>query len=168
MAMLLGFGAVHLSAQVPRRVVPPPALRAQEMANVHEEPDLLALERNTEVQIKGSLGEGADIDLSMTGIGFDFLNNVMLENGDFLTCKVKVSKANRGYVVTWTISRQLKIETSRGNEPAMTTYEFRDFSSTGNVACLDGKPVRILRNGEHSLLLTVREANDAAPVDPAE
>jgi hypothetical protein len=117
------------------------------------------LKENVTIRLQGTTTTGADIDLSLTGIGPRFNADQVVNDDTVLHCQYVVSETESGYKVTYSVSGRIKVITQTTQKS--TNIEFQDVSISGTVLCLAGRPKVIVRNGSKPLQLTIiKDAED--------
>ena len=151
------FLALPLIAQnTPRRVIPPPGVsNGAAQSSGESEP----LKNNITIRLHGTTTTGADIDLSLSGIGPSFSADQVVNDDTTLTCRYVVSETETGYRVSYSVSARLKVATHVNQN--VTNYEYRDVSISGTVLCSADRPQVLVRNGSKPLQLTITQ--EAAP-----
>lgn len=155
-----------LSAQEPG--VRPPRHRVSQPQQQVADPSAQLPDANIMIHLEGTTTTGDEIDLQLTGVGPTFTADQMIgEENTVLSCQYGVSRAEKGYRVSYNITVRVRIATNvvRG-EKEMTNYEYRDVSLGGAVLCTPGVPVVILRNAKKPLELTLSEEVPAPPPTP--
>jgi hypothetical protein len=116
------------------------------------------LEKNITIRLHGTTTTGADIDLSLSGIGPRFTADQVVNDDTMLTCQYVVSETENGYRVSYSVGARIKVATNS------TNFEYRDVSISGTVLCSADRPQVLVRNGSKPLQLTItKEAEQAAP-----
>lgn len=107
------------------------------------------------IRLNGTTTTGADVDLSLSGIGPRFIADQVVNDDTLLMCQYEVSEVDTGYRVSYTVGARIKIPT-QGNSNT-TSYEYRDITVIGTILCSKDTPQVLVRNGTKSLNLTITE-----------
>ncbi len=132
----------------PSRIVPPrqgsaPAIDLQASGDEN------ALNHNIQIRLQGTTTTGADIDLSLTGVGPKFAADQVINDDTVLSCQYVVRKTETGYKVSYIVSTQMKVSTGSGS------FQYRDVPISGTVLCSLNQPVILVKNGQKPLQLTI-------------
>ena len=121
-----------------------------------------ALKKNITIRLHGTTTTGADIDLSLSGIGPRFTADQVVNDDTMLACQYVVSETGTGYRVSYSIGARIKVATHTSQNS--TNYEYLDATISGTVLCSSGRPQVLVRNGSKPLQLTItKEAEQAVP-----
>jgi hypothetical protein len=118
------------------------------------------LSENIVIRLQGVIATGADIDLSLTGIGPKFTADQVVNDDTLLRCEYVVSETEKGYRVSYFVSVRIKVATQMGTNA--TNYEYRDVSTSGTALCVLGRPLVLVRNGPKPLQLTITKGGEQA------
>ena len=121
-----------------------------------------ALKKNITIRLHGTTTTGAEIDLSLSGIGPSFTANQVVNDDTMLTFEYMVSETGAGYEVSYTVGAQIDDPTlPQQNTPI---FKYRNIIIRGTVLCSEKKAQVLVQNGTKSLKLTVTEdAEQDAP-----
>lgn len=111
------------------------------------------LKENITIRLQGTTTTGADIDLSLSGIGPRFTADQIVNDDTVLSCQYVVSETEAGYRVSYSVSARIKVPTHTNQ--TTTSFEFRDVSITGTVLCHADRPKVLVQNGSKPLQLTI-------------
>jgi hypothetical protein len=129
------------------------------------------LGHNIAIRLQGTTTTGSEIDLELTGSGPAFTAQQMVgKEESVLSCEYRVTEADGGYRVSYSIGMQVKVVIS-SSQGESRNYEYRNVTINGSALCAAGKPVVIVRNGGKPLELVVSPAGEAVerkPVAPPE
>jgi len=155
MIVLLAMPIYGQQMQRPRVVPPPQPVVRAESVGVED-----ALKENITIRLQGTAATGAEVDLSLTGIGPRFAADQMIGGDAVLTCDYVVAQAEGegGYLVSYSVGVRVKVATHTNASQGTTSFEFRDVTITGTVLCRLDEAVAIVRNGDKPLQLTVSKA----------
>jgi hypothetical protein len=117
-----------------------------------------ALKNNITIRLHGTTTTGADLDLSLSGIGPMFTADQVVNDDTMLTCQYVVSETETGYRVSYSISARIKIATQTSQ--SSTNFEYRDVSVSGTVLCSADRPQALVRNGSKPLQLTITKETE--------
>jgi hypothetical protein len=123
------------------------------------------LRENITIRLQGTTTTGADIDLSLTGIGPRFTADQVINDDTVLTCQYVVSETEEGYRVSYSVSARIRVATQTNQ--TTTNFEFRDVSISGTVLCVADRPMVLVRNGSKPLQLTIMKEAEAGGGRPA-
>jgi hypothetical protein len=142
---------------------PPAAVRLprQRIGDLQQPTESQALKKNITIRLHGTTTTGADIDLSLSGIGPNFTADQVVNDDTMLTCEYVVSETETGYQVTYSIGARIKIPTQANSNS--TSFEYRDIVIRGTVLCTKKEAQVLVQNGAKSLKLTITEAEQDAP-----
>jgi hypothetical protein len=121
-----------------------------------------ALKKNITIRLHGTTTTGAEIDLSLSGIGPSFTADQVVNDDTMLTCEYVVSETETGYRVSYSVGARIKLP--KQANPNTTNFEYRDIIIRGTVLCSEKKAQVLVQNGTKSLKLTITE--DAEQVAP--
>ena len=156
------FMPLLLMAQTPVPRQPRPRIDASSQQSGEAE----GLKENITIRLQGTTTTGADIDLSLTGVGPKFTADQVINDDTVITCQYLVSETESGYRVSYSVSARIKVATQTNQ--TTTNFEFRDVSITGTVLCLADHPKVLVRNGSKPLQLTIiKEAEQDGTGQPA-
>ncbi len=151
------FLALPLIAQdAPHRVVPQPRVSS---GTAQTPAEAESLQKNITIRLHGTTTTGADIDLSLSGIGPSFTADQVVNDDTMLTCQYVVSETETGYRVSYSVGARIKVATQTSQNS--TNYEYHDVTISGTVLCSADRPQVLVRNGSKPLQLTITK--EAAP-----
>lgn len=125
-----------------------------------------ALKKNITIRLHGNTTTGAEIDLSLSGIGPRFTADQVVNDDTVLTCQYVVSETETGYQVSYSIGARIKIPTQVN--PNTTNFEYRDITIQGSVLCSEKKAQVLVQNGTKTLKLTITEDTEQGADGDAE
>ena len=134
--------------QLPRQSRVGQPINPQQQSVVEE-----GLEENITIRLQGTVTTGSEIDLSLSGVGPKFTADQVINDDTVLTCQYLVPETEAGYRVSYSVGARIKVVTQKTQNS--TNFEYRDVVISGNVLCLAGRPVVVVRNGSKPLQLTI-------------
>lgn len=138
-------------------VLPPQAGQQAQFSD--DRPRIELPESNFTISLEGTLTSGTAVDLQLTGCGPTFTADQAIgDEGTVVSCNYNLSKTEKGYRVSYSITTQVRIATAihRGEKESVN-YEFRTISLSSSILCTPGVPVVIARSAAKPLTLTVAE-----------